>query len=112
MKDYLFLFRQPDYDYHQYTPEEMKILAKNWADWIGAIAAQNRLSSSGHRLAIEGKVLRADGLLTDGPFVEIKEMLGGFIIVKARSLQEAALLAENCPATTAGGSVEIRAIAS
>ena len=46
--------------------------------------------------------------MTDGPFVEIREQLGGFILVKAESLEEATTLAHGCPALDLQGSVEIR----
>ena len=59
---------------------------------------------------MEGKVLKAGGVVTDGPFVEIREMLGSFIVVKADNLDEATTLAHGCPAIDQGGSVEIRPI--
>jgi hypothetical protein len=108
MKDFMLIFRQPSYDYSNTPKEEMLALGKKWADWAGGIAAQGKLSSNGSRLAMEGKVLKAGGVITDGPFVEIREMLGSFIIVKADSLDEATTLAHGCPALDAGGSVEIR----
>jgi len=110
MKDFMLLFRQPSYDYSNVSKEEMQALAKKWQDWVGGIAAQGKLSSNGPRLALEGKVLKAGGVITDGPFVEIREMLGSFIIVKADSLEEATTLAHGCPALEANGSVEIRPI--
>ena len=110
MKDFMLIFRQPSYDYSNTPKEEMQALGKKWADWAGGIAAQGQLSSNGSRLAMEGKVLKAGGVITDGPFVEIREMLGSFIIVKADSLDEATTLAHGCPALDAGGSVEIRPI--
>lgn len=109
MKEYALLFRQPSYDYSQ-NPEKLKILTKKWGEWVGGIAAQGKLSSKGIRLVPEGKVLKAGGIITDGPFVEIKEKLGSFFIVKAESLDEAVTLAHGCPALDEGGSVEIRAI--
>ena len=57
---------------------------------------------------MEGKVLRAGGVITDGPFVEIKERLGSFIVVKAENIDDAITLAHGCPAIDAGGSVEVR----
>jgi hypothetical protein len=108
MKDFMLLFRQPSYDYSNVSPKEMQALAQKWQDWVGVIAAQGKLASNGPRLSTEGKVLKAGGVITDGPFVEIKERLGSFIIVKAGSLEEATALAHGCPALEAGGSVEIR----
>jgi uncharacterized protein YciI len=71
---------------------------------------KGKLASHGPRLALEGKVLKAGGVITNGPFVEIREMLGSFIVVKADSLEEATTLAHGCPALDANGSVEIRPI--
>jgi hypothetical protein len=59
---------------------------------------------------MEGKVLKPGGVITDGPFVEIRERLGSFIIVKADNLEDAATLAHGCPALDANGSVEIRPV--
>lgn len=110
MKEFALLFRQPSYDYSKTSREEMQALQKKWQDWTGGIAAQGKFVSNGVRLVTEGKVLKAGGVITDGPFVEIREMLGSFIIVKADSLDDATTLAHGCPALDAGGSVEIRAV--
>ncbi|WP_212005238.1 YciI family protein [Chitinophaga sp. HK235] len=108
MKEFMLLFRQPSYDYSNASPAEMQTLAGKWQDWVSNIVAQDKLSSHGPRLALEGKVLKAGGVVTDGPFVEVREMLGSFIIVRAESLEAATTLAHGCPAIDAGGSVEIR----
>ena len=110
MKDFLLLFRQPSYDYSNTSPKEMQALTEKWQYWVGGIAAQGKLAGSGPRLAMEGKVLKAGGVVTDGPFVEIRERLGSFIIVKAESLEEATTLAHGCPAIDSNGSVEIRPV--
>ena len=109
MKDFVLLFRQPNYnEYNTASPEEMKAIGKKWHEWFSNIVAQDRLSNNGIRLAMEGKVLRKNNMVTDGPFAEIKEILGSFIVVKAESLDEAVAFAKDCPAIDAGGSVEIR----
>jgi hypothetical protein len=110
MKEFALLFRQPGFDYSNVTPTEMQALTKKWHDWAGDIAAQGKVSSKGFRLSTEGKVLKAGGVITDGPFVEIREILGGFVVVKADNLEEAVTLAHGCPVLERGGSVEIRAI--
>jgi hypothetical protein len=110
MKEFMLLFRQPNYDYSKASKEEMQALQKKWHDWAGGIAAQGKLVRNGQRLALEGKVLKAGGVITDGPFVEIREMLGSFLVVKADSLDEATTLAHGCPTLDAGGSVEIRPV--
>jgi hypothetical protein len=108
MKEFALLFRQPDYDYSKASPGKMKELAKKWQDWVGGIVAQGKMGSNGFRLSLEGKVLKAGGVVTDGPFVEIREMLGSFIVVKADDLEEAVTLAHGCPAIDENGSVEVR----
>ncbi|HEV3325337.1 MAG TPA: YciI family protein [Puia sp.] len=110
MKEFMLLFRFPDSDHSNPSPEEMKALAKKWQEWAGGIAAQGRMANGGARLSMEGKVLKAGGVITDGPFVEIRERLGSFIVVKAENLDEATTLAHGCPALDSGGSVEIRPI--
>lgn len=55
-------------------------------------------------------MLKAGGVITDGPFVEIKEKLGSFIIVKADDIDDAVTLAHGCPAIDEDGSVEIRPV--
>jgi len=108
MKEFMLIFRQPNYDYSNVSPTEMQALAKKWQDWAGNIAAQGKLASNGNRLSTEGKVLNAGGIITDGPFVEIRERLGGFIVIRADSLEEATTLAHGCPVLDTDGSVEIR----
>src|SRR5580704_1060646 len=71
MKEFALLFRFPDYDYSKASPKDFEALAKKWQDWAGNITAQGRMAGNGMRLAMEGKVLRAGGVITDGPLVEI-----------------------------------------
>jgi hypothetical protein len=92
------------------SPEQMQASTKRWMDWIGGIAAQNKLSDRGNRLVPEGKILKGDNVITDGPYTEIKESIVGYSIVKAASLEEATELAKGCPVFLIGGTVEVREI--
>jgi len=113
MKEFALLFRQPNFgDIDKLSPEEFKAIGKKWQDWTGNLAAQGKMAGNGLRLSLDGKVLKAGGVITDGPFVEIKEMLGSFIVVKADSLEDATTLAHGCPSLDANGSVEIREVVS
>lgn len=111
MKDqeFILLFRrdiktkQP-----QPSPEQMQESMKHWQDWMGGIAAQNKMVSTGNRLNSEGKVVLPNNIVTDGPYAEIKEALGGYIIIKAKDFEEAAEMAKGCPIIQLGGNVEIR----
>src|SRR3954471_9323760 len=110
MKDFLFVFRGGDQGPPKGSPEEMQALTKRWMDWIGGIAAQNKLVDRGNRLEMNGKVVRPKNVTTDGPYMEIKETIGGYTIIKANDLAEAAKLAEGCPGLALGGTVEVRQI--
>jgi hypothetical protein len=108
MKEFMFIFRQPDLDTRSISPDEFQKLAQKWQKWKKNIEQQGKLGSNGNRLSSEGKVLKPGGIITDGPFVEIREILGGFMMVKAEDLDEAATLAHGCPFLDINGSVEIR----
>lgn len=108
MNQFMLLFRQSTRERNAMSPTELEAMTKRWQEWVGGLAAQGKLASNGTRLATEGKVLRASGLITDGPFVEVKERLGSFLLVWAESLDEATTLAHGCPVLAIGGSVEIR----
>lgn len=111
MKEFLLIFRnatgnQPT----QMSPEQLQGIMKPWQDWMGGIAAQNKLVSPGNRLESDGRVVKPDNILINGPYVEIKEAIGGYIIIKAASLDEAAEMSKGCPILKAGGNVEVRAL--
>jgi hypothetical protein len=109
MKDFVLLFRHPDFaGLSKKSPQEMQALQKRWMDWSTPIREQGKLANAGMRLAHEGKVLKPNGVITDGPFAEIKEILGSFIVVKAENMEEALTIAHGCPILETGGSVEIR----
>ncbi len=91
------------------TPDQMQASIKQWQDWIGGIAAQGKFLST-NRLGFEGKTLKPNSIVTDGPYAEVKEMIGGYLIVKATDLNEAMQLANGCPILDIGGHVEVRAI--
>jgi hypothetical protein len=110
MKDFLFVFRNDSKTPRPSSPEEMQAMTKRWMDWVGSIAAQNKLKDRGSSLASGGKVVRANNVITDGPYTEIKELIAGYTLVKAASLEEATKLTKGCPILEIGGNVEVREI--
>jgi len=91
------------------TPAQMQERMTYWNNWMGSIAARDRLSSSGHRLGIrESKTVAPGNVVTDGPYTEVKEFINGFIIVKAQSVDEAIEMAKGCPILFGDGKVEVR----
>ena len=107
MKEFALVFRRPPFDPNKVSPKEMQEIAKKWDNWHEDLVSQGKVGSS-VRLGSEGKVLKGGGVITDGPFVELREILGGLYILKAESLEEATTLAHGCPILGLGGSVEIR----
>ena len=89
------------------SPEQMQASIKQWQDWIGGIAAQGKFLST-NRLGFEGKTLKPNNVIADGPYAEVKEIVGGYILVKATNIDEAMKLAEGCPILNIGGHVEVR----
>jgi hypothetical protein len=110
MKEYLLIFRNDFKAIPSLSPEEMQANTKKWMDWIGGIAAQNKLANRGNRLASSGKVVNQNNVITDGPYSEIKESVGGYSIIKTDSYEEAVEIAKGCPVLTMGGNVEVREI--
>src|ERR1700749_3976868 len=98
MKDFVLIFRGVNDDPgNQLSPQQMQDIMTNWQNWMGGIAAQNKLVSGGYRLGDEISTLKPGNVVTDGPYAEIKEMLSGLIVVKADSLDEAKEIAKGCP---------------
>lgn len=112
MNEFLLIFRMAERKEEEIppSPEQIQAMMKPWQDWLAALTAQQKLVSSGNRLAPEGKVIKANNLMINGPYVEIKEAIGGYIIIRAGSLEEAATLTLDCPIFHMGGNVEVRPI--
>ncbi|MEM6631901.1 MAG: YciI family protein [Bacteroidota bacterium] len=109
MNEFMMLFRHIPNPSFVPSPEQIEAEIKKWQDWIGGIAAQGKFNQT-NQLGYEGKMVKADGVVTDGPYAELKEIMGGYIIVKAQDLDEAVTLAAGCPIFERGGSVEVRPI--
>jgi hypothetical protein len=110
MNEFSLIFRNQQNPDVQFSPEQMQGILTQWREWIGGIAAQDKLASPGNRLAFEGAVLKSANVITDGPYAETKEIISGFIVVRAAKLAEAVELAKGCPVFNAGGSVEVRSV--
>lgn len=115
MQEYVLIFRHED-GQAVTSPEQMQEWMKQTMDWIGTIAAKNKFVSGTGLPFEEAKVVKATDkgfMVTNGPFGDIKETLGGFVIVKADSVEEAVEFAKGSPVLQGvGNSVEVRKIAS
>ena len=107
MSNFMFLFRGGE---TPASPEGMQAQMQKWMAWIERLRTQDKYIA-GEPLERGGKVLRSPNkVITDGPFAEGKEVVGGYFLVRADSLNQAAEIAKDCPIFESGGSVEIRAI--
>lgn len=111
MDEFALIFRHED-GYKIASPEQIEIWMKQTNDWIDTIAAQNKFSNGIGLPFEDARVVRPNNVVTDGPFGKIKETIGGLIIVKAKSVNEAVEFAKGCPLLQGeGNSVEVRKIA-
>ncbi len=111
MDEFILIFRHEDGN-KVASPEQLQIWMKQTMDWIGSIAAQNKFSGGNGLPFEDSKVVRPNNMVTNGPFGDIKETIGGYIMVKADSVDEAVEFAKGCPVLQGeGNSVEVRKIA-
>lgn len=111
MKEYVLVYRNQYNATPQLSAEQAAAMMQQWMDWMSQLKSKGQLVSQGSRLEPHrGKVVKANNVVTNGPYAEIKEAIGGFSIVKAASYDEAVEMAQGCPVLRAGGNVEVREI--
>jgi hypothetical protein len=110
MAKFLFVYRGAGEHVAKMTPEEMQQHLGKWEKWIREGMEKGWMVDAGDGLTEEGRVVNAK-VVTDGPFVESKEVVGGFSIVQADTIDAAAQLAKGCPGLQVGGKVEVRRLA-
>jgi len=112
MSEFVYFFRSTEQGRTDAlgTPEQAQRSMERWLAWIRELETGGHLKQPGQPIESGGKVVRAE-VVTDGPFVEAKDLVLGFIVVEARDLGEAAELAKRCPIVQSGGSVEVRPVA-
>ncbi|MBL7742209.1 MAG: transcription initiation protein [Chitinophagaceae bacterium] len=93
------------------SPEEMQAHMGKWMAWIDKLAKTDQYVS-GEPLLPGGKLVSGKGgkTVTDGPYTEGKEVVGGFFIIKAKNMDEAVAIAKDCPDYDLDGSVQVRQV--
>ncbi len=110
MSNFLYLFRGGDARRIHQSPEEMQEHMQKWGAWMGGLKEQDILVD-GLPLNNEGKVVeKAGAVISDGPFAEGAEVVGGYLIVKANDLNHAVEISKGCPIFEHEGNVEVREI--
>ncbi|MCZ8355793.1 MAG: YciI family protein [Cyclobacteriaceae bacterium] len=100
MKDFMLIFRNSMREQENFvnqSPEEMDKEMQLWQKWMEKLGA-NGSGGEGNPLLPEGKVIRGTKhFVTDGPFIEGKDLVGGYMIIKAKDLEHATQLSLDCP---------------
>lgn len=110
---FMLLFRNAGPEAHQHlSPAERQQLMQQWNDWYDALAARGKVQH-GRPLALHGRVVSGPRgeRVTDGPFAETKEVVGGYFFLNAADLDEATEIAKQCPGLPIGLTVEVRPVA-
>lgn len=109
MNEFVLVFRR-DYTTAevQPTPEQYQEHLKQWQAWYGKLNAEDRLARAVQRIDPAGRISRRYNSVENGPYTEVKESIGGLLIIKASGYDEAAEIAKGCPILELGGNVEIR----
>jgi hypothetical protein len=108
MSEFTFLFRGRG---EAPLPEERRETLQRWVAWISKLGENGHLKDPGGPLQFSGRVVAGPSkTVRDGPYAEAKDVVGGFMRIEARDIDEAVELSKGCPILDVGGTVEIRPI--
>ncbi|WP_235686126.1 MULTISPECIES: YciI family protein [Corallococcus] len=112
MARYLMLLHETPAHFAPMSPAELQAILEEYIQWSQRLQQEGRLLQ-GEKLRDEGgrRLKQQDGqlLVSDGPYAEVKDVVGGFFILSAESYDAAVALARTCPHLR-HGEVELRAI--
>ena len=110
MKKFILLLHDELEKEKGYSPDEMQRLVQEHMSWVQELS-ENGTFLGGDGLVPDGKVIQgAAALVKDGPYIESKEIIGGYYLLQANSLEEVTEIAKGCPCHRWGGVTEIRPI--
>ena len=109
MADFIYLFRGGRTQ--ESSPEQMQQEMQKWRVWIDELGKKGHFKG-GDPLDRTGKVVSGkQKVVTDGPYAEAKDIVGGYLLVAAENIAQATDLAKGCPIfDQQHGSVEVRAV--
>lgn len=110
---FMLLFRNAGPETHSHlSAAEKAAMAKKWNDWFEGLAAQGKVEHA-RPLELGGRVVSGPGgaRITDGPYAEGKEVVGGYFFLTVADLDEATRIAQQCPGLAVGLTVEVRPVA-
>lgn len=99
MTEYLLLYRNGDPSWPEKSPEEVQEVMVQWNAWFKELEAAGNLRNPGAALAPGGALIRrnGDGVATDTTLSEVKELVGGYSLIQAASLEDATRIATGSP---------------
>jgi len=110
MKDYMMIFMGASYEELGLSPDQIQERMGKWFAWSEQMNA-NGIEHKGHALMPTGKSISGpDKVITDGPFLEGKEIVGGYYIIKVADYDAAVEVAKGFPEFVLGGTVAIREV--
>jgi len=108
MSEFVFLYRGGQ---RPTSPAEGQQVMQKWMAWFKDLAAKGHVVDRGQPLERSGKLVQgANKSVIDGPFAEAKDVVGGYTLVRASDIAQAAELAKGCPVLERGGQVEVRPV--
>jgi hypothetical protein len=113
MSQYMLLLHENPAELAGLGPDEVRAVISEYVSWGENLAASGKLLGNQKLKDEGGRHLVANGkqiLVTDGPFAEAKEVLGGYFLVEARSYDEAVEIAKTCPHLKYHGRIELREV--
>jgi hypothetical protein len=113
MPDFILLLHRPAGPLPTLPPQQAAAVTKEYIGWGDRLRSEGRLKAGEKLTDDPGRLMRAAGgriMVTDGPYAESKELLGGFFLITAGDYKEACQIAESCPHFKYGGAIEVRQI--
>jgi hypothetical protein len=113
MPNFLLLLHQTPTTFRNLSPEEIQKILGSYIAWRENLVKRNKMRA-GEKLTDDGgRQLRTQGgkvSVTDGPFSESQEILGGFFMIEAADYAEAVEIARTCPHLGDGKWIEVRQV--
>ena len=111
MSEYVFLYRGAD---RGGSPDAMQQRMQKWVAWMKELGEKGHIKDQGHPLERVGRLVKGrQKTVTDGPFAEAKDAVGGYTLIQARDLDQAVELSKGCPIFEGeDGTVEVRPVLS
>ena len=111
MPNFLYVFRGGGMGQQKLSPQQLQQQMQKWGAWVQDLRAKGHLKA-GDPLEPAGKTVHGrKKAITDGPYAEAKDLVGGYLLIEASDLNQATELSLGCPGLDVDGTVEVRPIA-